>query len=195
MSEYDDKYRLANRLTDLGLAYLNGFISLMLLTAPWYKVTSDTMYHNCMLSKGTVIAPFASGLCTYDSFFDIPEDGDKWNRAYIFCWLYFLFSIGLCMFAGFEAYRYGVRPWKKGLVISFATNLSVLLLQVIIFATVNRVMTPDNNENVTARTVIILGIAFTTLRLPVIGYFMYLNNKDVINSSVGKFGSGVRNSY
>ena len=85
---------MLNKLVDMTFAFINTLMALFLVVGPWFRVTADGTYLGCPLTRGTVIVPFSSGLCQYDSFSDLPDGlGAKWASLENTVIVFFVFSI------------------------------------------------------------------------------------------------------
>ena len=180
----------ANRFLDACIVVTNGMVSLVLLSAPWYKMTQDETFQGCALTKGTVLAPFSSGLCNYDSFFDLPNGGDNWSRMYSWVWIYTGLSIVVMTILGFKIATNTFGQWDNANAISFALNFAVLVILSIILGNADVVEKPLNADNATSKIAIITALVLTVLRLPMLAYHMYAIKTR--GDARGYFGTGAR---
>ena len=100
-----------NRAIDLWFTVGNFFVALLLRVAPWYKVeknlTDNDQFYGCALLRGTVIAPFWSGICDqYDTLLDLPEKSG-WREVNNFSWIYLALSLVTLAFVLYETIYYG----------------------------------------------------------------------------------------
>lgn len=183
-----------NRFVDLSLTFFNSLVALMLLTAPWYKVTltlsGNDLFHGCALTRGTVIAPFASGICDFDTMTGLPgDDGAKWSTMHSYVISYLTFALLISSFVGYEATVYGLRKWNNANTISFVLNFVTLILQAMILVEAGSVSKPKHIENELAVTLITAALVISCIRIPVLGWFMhYTFYNDRANG--GFFGTG-----
>jgi len=182
-----------NRFFDATTVIINAMISLVLLSAPWYRLTADETFEGCTLTKGTVLAPFSSGLCTYDSFFDLPQGGDHWARMFMWVWVYTALSLFVLGLLTFKAATNTFGQWDNANTISFVLNFAVLVILSIILGNADVVAKPENVDNATSKTAIIVALVLTVLRLPLLAYHMYIIKER--GNARGYFGTGARVSY
>jgi len=179
---------LLNRLLDMGFTFVNALIALTLLNAPWYRVTADVTYLACPLTRGTVIAPFTSGLCHYDDLSSLPDgEGDKWATIGTYVIIYFCLSLILTMVVGYEAITNGVRELDNGNTISFVLNMILVILITIIMALAGKLETPDNTEALMPINLMVAALVVSCVRIPFIGWVMYKTKQ---NNPTGYFGTG-----
>lgn len=185
-----------NRFVDISLTFFNSLVALMLLTAPWYKITLDLagadLFHGCALTRGTVIAPFASGICQFDTMTGLPGDeGKQWKTMHNYVITYLAFALLISSFVGYESTVHGLRKWNNANTLSFGLNFVTLILQTMILIEEGSISKPKHIENELATTMIIAALAMSCIRIPVLGYFMYHTyNFDKENG--GYFGTGGR---
>jgi len=180
----------ANRFFDTCIVVTNSMVSLVLLSAPWYKMTQDETFEGCLLTRGTVLAPFSSGLCAYDTFFDLPNGGDNWSRMYTWVWIYAGLSLIVLSILGFKIATNTFGQWDNANAISFALNFAVLVILSIILGNADVVNKPVNADNATSKIAIITALVLTVLRLPMLAYHMYAIKTR--GDARGYFGTGAR---
>lgn len=178
-----------NRFVDMALTFFNSLVALMLLTAPWYKLTQKETIQNCELKRGTVLAPFASGLCEYDSFADLPNGGEKWNTMHKYCITYLVFALLISSLVGYEGVVHGLRKWNNANTLSFALTFVMLIIQSMIMIEAGNVVKPVHIEDEFATTLITVALVFTCVRIPMLLYFMY-QTYTYDRKNGGYFGTG-----
>jgi hypothetical protein len=181
-----------NRFLDLGLTFFNTIVALLLLTAPWYKITADETFQGCLITRGTVIAPFASGLCEFESFSDLPDGGDKWSVMHAYCIVYMTIALAISVLVGYETVMYGLRSWSNANTLSFVLNIVLLIVQSIILIEDGNLVKPTHLANETAETLILIALVTTCIRVPMLGWFMHQTYN---GDKTGYFGTGSSVNY
>lgn len=176
-----------NRAIDILLTFFNTVVAIALLIAPWYKVTEDTDFHGCTLAAGTVLAPFASGLCTYDSFYDLPVDGSKWEMVYIYGVVFLSFNFVATLMVVYESVNHGVREWDNANTASFIFNIVSFVIAVLIQVETSTITKPLHLKNETAQVMVIIALVVCALRTLMLSWFMY---ETYHNDRRGFFGTG-----
>lgn len=179
-----------NRFVDISITFFNSLVALMLLTGGWYKVTLDSVFNGCTLTRGTIIVPFASGICEFDTMTDLPGDqGKKWATMKNFVITYFAFSIVISSLVGYESVVYGIRKLNNANTISFVLNLVSLIIQSMVLIEAGKIDKPEHVSNEIAVTLITAALAMSCVRVLVLGWFMYHQKK---TNPIGIFGTGSR---
>lgn len=191
MSDTDIHYTVAiNRIVDITITFLNSLVALLLLTAPWYKITLDTVFNGCNLTRGTVIAPFSSGICNYESLASLPlEQGKHWTTMYNYSMTYFIFAVIISSLVGYEVVVFGIRKLNNANTISFVLNLISVIIQSMILIEVGNVIKPAHVSNEIALTFISVALGLSCVRVLALGWFMYHQRQ---TEPIGMFGTGAR---
>ena len=154
-----------NRFVDMSLVFFNSLVALMLFTAPWYIVNSDTEFPaGCALTKGVVIAPFSSEFCGV-SMTSMELGGDTWTTMYFFVVAYLIISLAMSVVIGYEVVTHGVRQWNDANTIGFALNVVLLIVLSFVLAKSNSVVKPSTVRDATARTLTTLALVLVCLSL------------------------------
>lgn len=178
-----------NRFIDVSLTFFNSLVALVLLTAPWYKLTQDTTFQGCALKKGTVLAPFVSGVCDYDTFSELPDGGNKWDTMHNYCIVYLVFALAISSLVGYESVVHGIRKWNNTNTLSFVLNMVMLIIQSMILIENGNVKKPQHIEDELATSLITAALVITCIRVPMLGYFMY-HTYTYDRKNGGYFGTG-----
>lgn len=179
-----------NRYVEMSIVFFNTLVSLMLLTAPWYIVKHDTLFEqagqNCIISKGTVLAPFVSEPCG-TAFTDLLDGGKGWSDMYNYVWVYFLLALLSSAIITYEIIKYGVREWNDANTIGFVVQLVLIIFQSIIVVQTNKLVKPGNVNASTAETLIMIALPLSAIRIIMLGFFMYITKR---YNPRGFFGTG-----
>lgn len=181
-----------NRFIDLGFTFYNTLTALMLLTAPWYKLTQDVTFQGCPLSRGTVLAPFASGMCDTDTFKELKDGGDKWGTMHTLCIIFMTLTLITSCLVGYESIEHGFRKWENGNTLSFTINLFLIVVLAVMLGGIGSVPKPEHIENELATIMTIIAMVLSCLRVPMLGVFMYHTYHDPNRQKGegGYFGTG-----
>lgn len=180
-----------NRFIDISLTFFNSLVALMLLTAPWYKIVAANgeTFQGCHLAKGTVLAPFTSGLCTFESFEELPLGGDKWATMHSYCITYLTIALLVSSLIGYESVVHGLRKWNNTNTLSFVLNIVTIIIHAIILVESGNVPKPVHIANELATTLITSALVVSCIRVLVLGWLMYHTyTHDRVNG--GFFGTG-----
>lgn len=163
---------LVHRMMDVILSIINVIFAVILLVAPWYKVTLDTLFHKCLLPRGTLISPFFSGLCEIDTFFMLPEVGSEWNLLHNLCIVYVSISMFTVVGVAYEAIQHGMRELNHANKLSLLFTIIMLTLQIVILSKASDISKPEHVENELAPILLITGIVISSVRIPMIFWIM-----------------------
>lgn len=175
---YSDFVVAINRYVEMTLVFFNTLVALMLLTAPWYFVEDNTVFPvngnpNCEISSGTVIAPFTSSPCGV-MFTELDEGGAEWHNLHIYVWIYFVFAMIASTIVGYEIVHFGVRAWNNANTIGFIVQLGLLVVQSLILISSDKARKPHGVDDSTARTLTILALSLSSVRLAMLSFFMFI---------------------
>jgi hypothetical protein len=176
-----------NRYIEMGLVYFNTIVALMLLTAPWYLVENDTTFNGCVISEGTVIAPFLSKFCGKELATLPGAAGKDWKTLHVFVWVYFALALLSSAIIGYEFVHNGVRKWSNASTIGFCLQVCLIVFQSLVLVESDSAVKPDGVDDSTARILVITAIVLSSLRIATLGFFMYVTRK---YAPMGRFGTG-----
>jgi hypothetical protein len=179
-----------NRYMEMSLVFFNVLVALMLLTAPWYIVENSTTFNavndGCAIPEGTALAPFVSKPCG-KAFTVLLNGGKEWRDMHVYVWVYFVLAIICSAIIGYEVVKHGVREWSDANTIGFVVQLILLIIQSIILITSADLVKPENVNASTAEILIITAVVISSVRIVMLGFFMYITKK---HAPRGFFGTG-----
>jgi len=169
------------------------------------------LFYNCSITRGTVIAPFWSGICDqYDTMLDLPENAG-WGAVNRWSWVYFALSMVMLLFLMYETIYHGHsrgfdkdgnlvekdeknKGWNMPNFYSFIINCVILLILSLLSAAIQVAEVPKHTKDELPTTFLILGVFFTCVRILSLFYIMYLTRK-YSKKYGGKFGVGAGDRY
>lgn len=179
-----------NRYVEMALVFFNTLVGLMLLTAPWYIVENDAHFKevsaSCVVPEGTALAPFVSKPCN-KAFTAILHGGKGWSDMHIYVWVYFGLALLGSALIGYEVIKHGIREWNDANTIGFAVQMALLVIQSVIMAKSGSLVKPEHVDASTAKILIITAVVLSSLRVVMLGFFMYITKK---YNARGYFGTG-----
>ena len=210
-------FHSGNRGIDLWFTVGNFFVALLLRVAPWYKVeknlTGNDQFYGCPLLRGTVIAPFWSGICDqYETLLDLPE-GSGWGAVNRWSWVYLALSLVTLAFVLYETIYHGYsrgfdkdgsldinnkknKGWSSPNLYSFILNCVILFFLSLLSASIQNADAPKHTKDELPTTLLILAVFFTCIRIISLGLLMYLTYKYVKDENHrGRFGVGSNYVY
>jgi hypothetical protein len=176
---YNDSIIALNRYVEMALVFFNTMVALMLLTAPWYIVTSMSIFPlggMCEIPSGTVIAPFASKFCDKDMT-TLIDGGSTWKELHVFVWVYFVLALLSSGVIGYEIVKHGIRDWKDSNTVGFVVQIALIVIQSLILIKSNDAVKPEHVDDSTARVLTITALSLSCVRAVLLVLFMYVTFK------------------